>query len=284
MKTIVNYRLVSSLNSKTEKAHNDLDSLDRDDRKATELQDQLDELDQRINALYIYGVDQNNIEISLNQLQEELNELEDQIKIFCSTTKARYQASQQLVPSDLAQQLASLELNAESANQTMEEKQREQKRARTIRTDYLSDVDVLQAWVSKAELKVQDRSVEPLKLREYLRQIQTELTPMLDKLERLTKNGHTIMENTRDNEEKELIEKTILNLTEQLGQVKAWLEEKKQQVGDSLDAWQRFLTLYDSVTAWTEEKRIFLKEPLRLSALVQTRQRLHDYSVRFMQS
>lgn len=217
----------------------------------------------------------------MSNLHENLLNLIEKVKKFSSNTKARYQASQQLVPSDLAQQLTSLELNTESTLQTMEEKQRNQKRAKTIRTDYLSYIDELQEWIRKAELKVQDRSVEPLKLREFLRQIQTELAPMTDKLEKLIKNGNIIIENTKDDDEKELIKKTIANINEQFGQVKTWLEEKKQQVGDTLDAWQRFLVLYESVRVWTDEKRIFLEEPLKLSSLVQTRQRLHDYSVGF---
>ncbi|XP_032455806.1 golgin subfamily A member 6-like protein 6 isoform X13 [Nasonia vitripennis] len=160
----------------------------------------------------------------------------------------------------------------------MEEKQREQKRAKTTRTDYLADVDELQAWMREAELKVQDRSCEPSKMMENLRQIQTELAPMSDKLERLTKNGKSIAENTRDEAEKEMVGSTVANLTEQLAQVKAWLEEKKQQVGDTLDAWQRFLALLEAVKAWTAEKRVFLAEPLKLASLNQARQRLHEYS------
>ena len=228
----------------------------------------------------MYGADQESTEKELIELRSSLEGLVDTAKRFSGSTKARYQSSQQLVPSDLAQQLTLLELTAENTGQVMEEKARDQKRARTIRTDYVADVDELTAWIRKAELMVQDRSVEPIKLRESLRQIQSELGPMSDKLERLTKNGQSIVDNTRDEEEKVLIGKTIGNLTEQLGQVRSWLDEKKQQVGDILDAWQRFLVLYDAVKTWTEEKRIFLTDPLTLTSLIQTRQRLHDYSVR----
>jgi nesprin-1 len=50
----------------------------------------------------------------------------------------------------------------------MEEKDRELKRARTVRTDYKRDVEEVQSWIQNAELKLQDRSVEPLQLKEYL--------------------------------------------------------------------------------------------------------------------
>lgn len=198
---------------------------------------------------------------------------------FSANTRARYQASQQLVPTDIDRQLTSLEFPVEGISQAMEEKQREQKRAKTTRSDYLSDVEQVQSWIRQAELKIQNRSIEPAKLMEQLRQIQSELAPMSDKLERLTRNGQIIMENTRDESEKELIGGTIANLTEQMGQVKSWLDEKKQLIGDVLDAWQRFLALHEAVKSWIEEKRVFLVEPLRLSCLNQARQRLHDYSV-----
>ncbi|XP_034936487.1 nesprin-1 isoform X11 [Chelonus insularis] len=272
--------LVGSIHSKLQKAYKDLELLNRDKSEVKFFEDRLEEINQRIKNFYIFGVDQDSIENLLAELREKfLLKLVDEIKEFSGNTKLRYESNQQLVPSDLAQQLASLELNVESTIQAMEEKQREQKRAKTIRTDYVSDVDELQAWIHQAELKIKDRSDEPLKLREFLRQIQSQFTSMSDKLEKLTKNGHIIIENTQNENEKELIEKTILSLTDQFGQVKSWLEEKKQQVGDSLDAWQRFIILYESVKAWIEEKRVFLKEPLRLSTLIQTRQKLHDYSI-----
>ncbi|OXU29764.1 hypothetical protein TSAR_015301, partial [Trichomalopsis sarcophagae] len=227
---------------------------------------------------HVHGSDQAAIERELADLGAELDEELEALREFSGDTKARYQASQQLVPIDVAQKLAALELQAEDTSQAMEEKQREQKRAKTTRTDYLADVDELQAWTREAELKVQDRSCEPSKMMENLRQIQTELAPMSDKLERLTKNGKSIAENTRDEAEKEMVGSTVANLTEQLAQVKAWLEEKKQQVGDTLDAWQRFLALLETVKAWTAEKRVFLAEPLKLASLNQARQRLHEYS------
>jgi len=257
-----------------------LEALENIEREIERLRKRLNETREGVSNLYIYGVDQDATEAELGELRSQIEDLVETAKKFSGSIKARYQASQQLIPSDITQHLTALELCAEATAQAMEEKQREQKRARTTRSDYLTDVDEVQAWIRQAELKVQDRSVEPAILREHLRQIQNELGTISDKLERLTRNGQTIVKNTRDNAEKELINSTIGNLTEQLAQVRSWLEEKKQIVGDTMDAWQRFLALYEAVKTWTEEKRQFLVEPLKLSTLVQTKQRLHEYSVR----
>ncbi|XP_043492348.1 nesprin-1 [Polistes fuscatus] len=270
--------LVGSLREKSKKAEEDLEELENLENEIERLRKSLNESRDLATNLYVFGADQDLTENEVDQLKSHLENLVDSAKKFSGKTKARYQVSQQLVPTDLSQHLTALELCAEASAQAMDEKQREFKRARTTRSDYLTDVDEVQAWVRQAEIKVQDRSVEPIALRESLRQIQNELGPVTDKLERLTRNARVIIDNTRDDNEKEFIEKTVNDLNEQLGQVKNWLDEKRQIVGDTLDAWQRFLTLYDAVRAWTEEKKQFLTEPLKLSTLIQARQRLHEYS------
>lgn len=50
----------------------------------------------------------------------------------------------------------------------MEDEHQEAKRARTIRFEYNRDVESVQAWIQAAESKVQDKSVEPHKLKEFL--------------------------------------------------------------------------------------------------------------------
>ncbi|XP_012271233.1 nesprin-1 isoform X8 [Orussus abietinus] len=270
--------LADSLQERSELARSELSSLERTEAEVARLRDRLSEAEQRARSLHVFGADQEAAAAESSSLARHLEDLVEAAKGLSGSTKARYQASQQLVPTDLGNQLTSLELAAEAAVQAMEEKQRERKRARTTRSDYLADVEDLQTWVAQAELKVQDRTVDPAKLRDHLRQIQNEMGPMGDKLERLTRNARTIVENTRDEDEKELVQGTVANLTDQLAQVRSWLDERLQVVADTLDAWQRFLTLYEAVKAWTEEKKLFLADPLKLTSLVQARQRLHDYS------
>ncbi|XP_012253400.2 muscle-specific protein 300 kDa isoform X14 [Athalia rosae] len=270
--------LVDSLRNKSKKASEDLETLEAIEHEVQELKKRLEEAHHQASSFYVFGANQDATETELGALRSHLGSLVEAAKKLSGDTKARYQASQQLVPTDIGQQLTALELAAESAASAMEEKQREQKRARTTRSDYIADVDEVQTWIRAAELKVQDRSMEPFKLKEHLQKIQSEIGAITDKLERLTRNGQVIVENTKDGNERELIKSTVNNLTEQLAQVRSWLEEKKQQVGDTLDAWQRFLTLHEAVMAWIKEKRIFLVEPLQLSSLIQARQRLHDYS------
>lgn len=227
----------------------------------------------------MFDADLERTQRDFNNLQSLVDSEIKNVKEFCNDLRKRYNNLQQLVPTDIAQELNQLELLAEAIISAMEEKDREFKKARTIRTDYVNEVDEIQSWLKEAELKVQDRSAEPHVLNEHLQQVQSELANINDKLEKLTRNGRTIIEKTKDDEEKSMVQSTIDNLTDQLAQVKSWLEERRQQVGETLDAWQRFLSLYQLVMQWVQEKRIFLQEPLFLSTLQEAKQKLHDYSV-----
>lgn len=273
-------RLVDTLKEKLFKASSDLEDIEETFRDIAKLEGSLIGIQKEVTDFFVFGEDTTSTERELSGLRIKVSELIDRTKFLTANVKNRYMNLQQLVPSDISQKLSSLELLSETISNAMDEKDREFKRARTIRSDYLTDVDEVQSWIQSAETKIQDRSIEPQHLQNHLQQIQSEIGTITDRLEKLIKNGKIIIEKTRDDEEKALIQKTIDNLTEQLQQVRTWLEEKKAQVGDSLDAWQRFLSLHQQVMAWVEEKRGFLVEPLQLSTLQQTRQKLHDYSVR----
>ncbi|XP_074030429.1 muscle-specific protein 300 kDa isoform X10 [Leptinotarsa decemlineata] len=271
-------RLSNSLKEKVEKTKKDLKEIERALIDITQRKTDLNNLKEKVINFYVFHENISRTEKDLKELRTEVdNKIRDVVE-FSSSLKNRYNNSQHLVPSDIAQELNQLELLSESITSAMDEKDREFKKARTVRTDFTSDVDELQAWMKDAELKVQDRSIEPQLLHEHLQQIQSELGGMADKLEKLTKNGRIIIEKTKDDEEKVMVQSTINDLTDQIAQVRSWLDEKRQQVGETLDAWQRFLTLYQAVMQWVQEKRLFLKEPLHLSTLQEAKVKLHDYS------
>lgn len=256
-----------------------MEDIEKAFRDITQKKSDLYNLKQEVVNFYVFDENISRTEQDLERLRTKIDsELRD-VKEFSSDLKDKYNSSQQLVPSDIAQELNQLELLAETIANAMEEKDREFKKARTVRTDYLNEVEEVGNWIKDAELKVQDRTLEPQLLHEHLQQIQSEIGSISDKLEKLTRNGKTIIERTQDTEEKTLVQSNINNLTEQLAQVRSWLEEKKQQVGEILDAWHRFLSLYQAVMSWVQEKKVFLKEPLHLSTLQDAKQRLHDYSV-----
>lgn len=148
-----------------------------------------------------------------------------------------------------------------------------------MRSDYVRDVDVVQSWIQKSELAVQDRSVEPQQLKQHIQEIQSEITGISEKLEKAKKNGQVIIDHTKDDLEKDVVKGTLETLESQLSQLRTWMDQTRQTVGDSLDSWQRFMSMYNAVMAWVAEKKIFLELPLQLGSLTEARQKLNDYSV-----
>lgn len=272
-------RLLDILKEKQAKANTDLAEIVGVLSDISDNAKALVEIHREIKEFYVFGEDLENTEEGLKELTAKVQNHISSAKQLISGIRKKYNEYQQLVPSDVSQELTNLELLTETISGAMDEKEREFKKARTVRTDYLSDVETVQLWIKDAELKVQDRSVEPQLLNEHLQQVQSEIGSITDRLEKLIKNGKTIIEKSKDAEEKEIIQSTINTLTEQLQQIRTWLDERKQQVSDTIDAWQRFLHLYQLVMNWVVEKNAFLQEPLYISTLQEARQKLHDYSV-----
>lgn len=176
-------------------------------------------------------------------------------------------------------QLSNLELEAEKVVSKMEDRQQEASRAKALRLEYTRDVEAVQTWIQAAEAKVQNKSVEPTTLKEFLQEIQCEIGAVTDQLERIKRHGSVIAEKTTSVEESELVTNTVLALTEQLQQVNTWLEDKKTQVGDSLDSWQSFIQMYNSLRSWIERQKSFLGEPLQFATLMESRAKLQEYTV-----
>lgn len=256
----------------------DLNEIEKIFRGISELQDRFNSLAEEISEVHVFDENTQKIEENLKKIREKLNKAIAESKELIKNTQEKYTKEQNLIPTDIGQELQALELLSERLQGAMETKEREFKRAKTVRTEYLSGVDEIKQWLQKAEVNVQDRTLEPLRLKEVLQRIGQEITGIYEKLDHVKANGKIICESSRNSQEKNLVQSTIDQLQQELDQVKSWLDEKKQQVGDSLDAWTRFMNLYQIVMQWATEKRSFINETLNLSTLQQTKQKLNEYS------
>lgn len=254
-----------------------MDTIERYFASISDLHDRINALLESIADIYVYDHDLTSIEALLTRIQTAVEQVVGDSKRLVSSTQSAYQQEQQLVPSDIGQELTALELLTERLTGAMEEKQREFKRAKTVRSEYLSGVDRVQQFLQQAELRIQDRSVEPLQLKETLNKIQQDLAGVQEQMAGVRQNGQLIIDRSRDDAEKDRVRATIDQLSQQLAQVMAWLDEKKHQVGDSLDAWTRFMNLYQIVMTWSQEKRTFIAKPMRITTLMEARQHLQEY-------
>ncbi|KAL5279677.1 hypothetical protein ACFFRR_003964 [Megaselia abdita] len=271
-------KLNDTLREKDKKVTKDLNEIEKIFRGISELQDRFNSLAEEISEVHVFDENTQKIEQDLKKIREKLNKAIAESKELIKNTQEKYTKEQNLIPTDIGQELQALELLSERLQGAMETKEREFKRAKTVRTEYLSGVDEIKQWLQKAEVNVQDRTLEPLRLKEVLQRIGQEITGIYEKLDHVKANGKIICESSRNSQEKNLVQSTIDQLQQELDQVKSWLDEKKQQVGDSLDAWTRFMNLYQIVMQWASEKRTFINETLNLSTLQLTKQKLNEYS------
>lgn len=256
-----------------------MDNIEEIFHNITELQDRINTLQDELSHLYVFGENQKQIENNLTQINKSIDDIITDSKRLIKQTQDKYTIEQNFVPADIAQELTTLELHTEQLHAAMDEKNREFKKAKTVRTEYLTNVDAIQSWLQNAELRIQDRTMEPLQLKETLNKIHNEIGGIQERLENVKQNGQLIIEKSRNEEEKDLIRTTIDQLTQQLNQVRAWLDEKKQQVGDSMDAWSRFINMYQAVMSWAAEKRTFVAQPMKIITLLEARQKQNDYAV-----
>lgn len=249
---------------------------DRISEKIDKLRQQIEIYITKVRTFYVFGEDD---EQGLRQLSVEVSDLVESTKTFTEESRKRYGGS---APADIAQELSALELSAEALAAAMEEKEREWKRAKTARTDYAADVDSVQAWVRAAELTARERTLPPQSYRERLVAVRSEEPGVADRVERLTRNARTLVEGSRDADDRSLIQSTVAALTEQFTAVCSELEARQAAVEDACDAVARFLALLEKVLLWVETQRAFLARPLVLADLQEAQQKQTEYGVGFI--
>lgn len=247
--------------------------------KISDLHNQISLLIEKITDLYVYGDSQDAIQTDLDQRQLSVNRISDESRTLTQEIQDSYSKQQGFVPTDIAEELKSLELSAEHMKGIMADKEREFKRAKTVRSEYLNGVDYIQVWLQQAELRIQDRTLEPIRLKDIISDVQNELATVYEKLETTKQCAIIIVNNSQSNEEKILIQSTVDQLEKQIEQIHIDLEEKKNQLHDSLDAYARFMKLYEIVMKWATEKRDFIAISLNVTTLNEARQKMNEYMV-----
>lgn len=204
------------------------------------------------------------------------------ISAFNAQIKDRFSSLKQVLPTSISKNVSNLELEVEKIASSLDDKTKEVKRARNLVSDFDKDIESINKWILGTEERLQTRSSEPQLIREGLQILLNELPGLMDQMENAKRASKIIIEKSTDPKERERVKITAESTEQQLLQLKAQLEERKLKVGESLDSWDRFLHLYGQVMAWVEEKKQFLAEPIRLSTLPETRQKLNAYVVRMI--
>jgi hypothetical protein len=140
------------------------------------------------------------------------------------------------------------------------------------------DAEEVQFWISRSESRIQDRTLSPHALKENINAIQCEIGAVGEQLERLVAHGKIIGERTESQPERELMISTTANLADQMVQLRALMQAKKNAANDAIDAWARFLAAQAALTAWAAEKAEFSAERLTFQNLTAAKLKLSDYT------
>lgn len=243
------------------------------------LHGQINLIIEKISDLYVYGDDQVAIQRELEQLESSVDKINGDCHSLSQNVQEAYSKQQGFVPTDIQQELKSLGLAAENMKGVMADKDREFKRAKTVRSEYLSGVDFIQIWLQQAELRIQDRTLEPVLLKQLINNVQKELSTIYEKMDTTKQCAVIILNNIQSDDEKKLIQNTVDQLEKQIEQIRSELEDKKHQLHDSLDACTRFMKLYENVMRWAAEKRELISISLAVTTLTEVRQKMNEYMV-----
>lgn len=273
------YRLSEELNAQLNKTNKNIADIINLLKEIASIEQQFTKILDDILEVNLYGENLQEIEKEIENIKRKEQKTIEKSELLKENINQKYANNEKLIPSEIGKELTNLELFIEKVRQAILDMERDYKKARTIRTEYLQGVDEIQNWIQKTESKIQDRTLEPIKYKELLQRLSSEISDIRQKYDSVKANGKIIMEKCRNDEEKLLIQTTIEQLGKQLDQIQLWIDDKKRQVGDTLEAWTRFMDLYKIVINWAAEKREFLADSLEIKTLHQARQKLNEYSV-----
>ncbi len=118
----------------------------------------------------------------MQSLRERALTCKEGVGTLAEEALQRFAQLDQTKPAEVDRHVAILELLSEKVLAAMDEKENDAKRARTVRYEYNRDVEQVQTWICQAEGRVQDRSLEPQTLKEFLQVKKNETICINDEL------------------------------------------------------------------------------------------------------
>jgi nesprin-1 len=213
---------------------------------------------------------------TLNQIGNKLTNYKLEIKKLLGSLEL----FKEFIPTEASQVLKDLELKTEQLIDKMEGYNRAFKLAKTVRSEYLTNVERVNYWINDTEEKLKSHYTEPLEYKVSIHNCCQERPTVSEWFETARKNGQEIIQSTHDEHEINNIRQTVDQLQERLTHVFNLLEEQKTIIDNVVDAWCKFMELYQIIINWAAEKRIFVSQELKIHNQQEAQTRLSEYSVR----
>ncbi|CAG7726205.1 unnamed protein product [Allacma fusca] len=250
------------------------------DGKIEDYQKILNEIKSNLNRICPYEPNQVDVSRQMKGVDDQIQDAKKSIQEFNTGLKDRFTTLKQILPTSVTEHISGLEIQLEELSSSLNDKMKEFKRLKSVRSDFKKNVQEIKNWIQTTEKNLIDNeNMEPSALKQNIQTMMMELPKIQDQMETLEKLGKAIMDTTPDDPEKQDVRNEIDNLQQQINDIRKIIEERNYKIGESLDSWQKFLQLYAQVMAWGNEKKIFLQEPLQLASLPESRLKLNNYTM-----
>lgn len=210
----------------------------------------------------------------------------DQAKNKLNTYKAEIQTLnksldefEEFIAPEITDLLKDLELKVEKLLDTMEEYNRSFKMAKTIRSDYLYNTEKVHCWINDTEDKLKSHYTEPLEYKVLIHNSCQERPSVAEWFDTACKNGQNIIDSMQDDREALIMRQNLEQTRERLNQVFVSLDEQKTIIDNVVDAWSKFMELYQIIINWATEKKIFVGQELKINNQQEAKVKLNEYSV-----
>lgn len=212
---------------------------------------------------------------AIDQAKNKLNNYKAEIQ----TLNKSLDEFEEFIAPEITKQLKDLELKVEKLLDTMDEYNRSLKMARTIRSDYLFNTEKVHCWINDTEDKLKCHYTEPLEYKVSIHNSCQERPSVLEWFDTANKNGQSLIYSMQDEREALIMRQNLEQTRERLNQVFVSLDEQKTIIDNVVDAWSKFMELYQIIINWATEKKIFVGQELKINNQQEAKVKLNEYSV-----
>ncbi|XP_058454305.1 muscle-specific protein 300 kDa isoform X8 [Malaya genurostris] len=274
----VNTKLQDNLDVKLQKLQNILRELEHYSEEIYTLQKTIGQLFEDLKKIDPFDEKLFQTEKSLNSIKSTAEGYLNHKVQLQNQIKDKYLSSQPFIPNDLADQLNSLETLLTTISFTMEECDRDFKRAKTMRTDYFLAYDRIKTWIENAELTVSNHNIDPSDLKTKLTAFTLECSDLRLLCDQLVLNGNEIIKNCRNYNDRQAMQANMDQICLELIKTIQLIHDKNETVDHILGNWANFMHLYQSVIDWSVTIRLLLEKKLQLNSLPEAQLACQNYT------
>lgn len=240
-----------------------------------QIDSELQKVEEDLTQLSQYPKDYDQNQHTVDEIKDKLLNYSTEIKKLLGSLKD----FEEFVTPEVAAHLKNLELKVEKLQDKMEEYERAFKLARTVRNEYLQSIERVHYWINDVEEKFKSHYHEPLEYKITIHKSVQEKPNVIETFEVAKRSGQTIIESTQDENEAFMIRQTLDDTKSRLEHVFKLLDDQKTIIDNVVDAWSKFMELYQIIINWAIEKKIFVGQELKINNQQEAKAKLNEYSV-----